>query len=623
MKIKRILSAFLAGAVVLGSMAIPAFADETTGTTNVAKVGETGYATLQEAVTAAAGLTENGKKTVTVELLSNTTGGGLKIGEKDEKGNEANVEVNKKYNIAIEFKGYTYTINNDLVGSSGTPTNAFQLLKGSKVTMKNGTIITDAKNLQIVFQNYCDLTLENMTVEDKGGSTPYILSCNYGDTVLKNVNFSAANKNVCAIDLMHWENNSYNDYPPTIVIDNDKSNTIKGKIDVYCWTTGRVYTKNCIPRLAIKGGTFSADVKDYVIGNRNVTNNQDGTYTVEFAGNTIAKIDSTEYTSLQAAVDAASATDIIVLESDIYEPADSAATVNVNGKTVTINLNNHNVKASGYDGVFYVGKGGKLIINGEGTVSALEYKKYAMATWARNGGEITINGGTFVNEIKGTSDHYDLIYASSTDEDKSAIYVNGGTFTNMTSKWTLNINDNSGSIIEVAGGTFTDYDPANSKTEPKTVTNFVKEGYASVANEDGTYTAVKREEGFGKVAVLTKGLDDKGNALLVLFTGINYLDYKNAGFKVNFADEEKEVTTTTVYTKVNVNDKDVTASFGNSKYIFGAELVLDKKYAGESFTITPFANVVNKDSEVVSADKATTVGVYSEGNSDPVPGDTP
>ena len=132
-----------------------------------------------------------------------------------------------------------------------------------------------------------------------------------------------------------------------------------------------------------------------------------------------------------------------------------------------------------------------------------------------------------------------------------------------------------------------------------------------------------REEGFGKVAVLTKGLDDKGNALLVLFTGINYLDYKNAGFKVNFADEEKEVTTTTVYTKVNVNDKDVTASFGNSKYIFGAELVLDKKYAGESFTITPFANVVNKDSEVVSADKATTVGVYSEGNSDPVPGDTP
>ena len=619
MKIKRILSAFLAGAVVLGSMAIPAYADETTGTTEttkVAKVGGIEYATLQEAVAAAAGLTENGKKTVTVELLSNTTGGGLKIGEKDEKGNEANVEVNKKYNIAIEFKGYTYTINNDLVGSSGTPTNAFQLLKGSKVKMKNGTIITDAKNLQIVFQNYCDLTLENMTVEDKGGSTPYILSCNYGDTVLKNVNFSAANKNVCAIDLMHWENNSYNDYPPTIVIDNGATNIIKGKIAVYCYD-GKVHTDECVPRLAIKGGTFSADVNKYIIGNREVTTNQDGTYTVDFAGNTIAKIDNTGYTSLQAAIDEASATDTIVLESDIYEPADSAATVN--GKTVTINLNNHNVKASGYDGVFYVGKDGKLTINGEGTVTALEYKRYAMATWANNGGEITINGGAFENAIKGTSDHYDLIYVSG----KGITNVNGGKFTNQTSKWTLNLNDNSGSVIKVKGGTFTDYDPANSKTEPKTVTNFVENGYASVANDDGTYSVELREEGFGKVAVLTKGLDDKGNALLVLFTGINYLDYKNAGFKVNFADEEKEVTTTTVYTKVNVNGEDVTASFGNSKYIFGAELVLDKKYAGKSFTITPFATVVNKDSEVVSADKATTVGVYSEGNSDPDPGDTP
>lgn len=620
MKIKRILSAFLAGAVVLGSMAIPAFADETTGTTEttkVAKVGNVEYATLQEAVTAAAGLTENGKKTVTVELLSNTTGGGLKIGEKDEKGNEANVEVNKKYNIAIEFKGYTYTINNDLVGSSGTPTNAFQLLKGSKVTMKNGTIITDAKNLQIVFQNYCDLTLENMTVEDKGGSTPYILSCNYGDTVLKNVNFSAANKNVCAIDLMHWENNSYNDYPPTIVIDNDKSNTIKGKIDVYCWTTERVYTKNCIPRLAIKGGTFSADVKDYVIGNRNVTNNQDGTYTVEFAGNTIAKIDSTGYTSLQAAVDAASATDTIVLESDIYEPADSAATVN--GKTVTINLNNHNVKASGYDGVFYVGDGGDLTIEGEGTVTALEYKKYAMGAWANGTGIITIENGNFNQEIKGKSNQYDMIYASKT----GVINIKGGKFESGTPKWTLNLYDKSKPAMNVSGGTFVGYDPAKSETEPNGITSFVADGYVSVANDDGTYSVELREEGFGKVAVLTKGLDDKGNALLVLFTGINYLDYKNAGFKVNFADEEKEVTTTTVYTKVNVNDKDVTASFGNSKYIFGAELVLDKKYAGKSFTITPFATVVNKDSEVVSADKATTVGVYSEGNSDQVPGGTP
>ena len=139
MKIKRILSAFLAGAVVLGSMAIPAFADETTGTTNVAKVGDTEYATLQEAVTVAAQQTNNGEKAVTVTLLRDATGGGVKIGEKGEK-SEAEVEVNKKYNIVIDFNNYKYTIDSNAVGSAGTETNAFQLLKGSKVTMKNGEL---------------------------------------------------------------------------------------------------------------------------------------------------------------------------------------------------------------------------------------------------------------------------------------------------------------------------------------------------------------------------------------------------------------------------------------------------------------------------------------------------
>ena len=608
MKIKRILSAFLAGAVVLGSMAIPAFADETTGTTEttkVAKVGSTEYATLQEAVNAAANSTDN-----TVKLLSNASGDG--------------VVTKDGQTVIIDLSGYTYTVNGKLVGSDGSMTNGFQLLQGSNVTIKNGTIVVTDDTIRgdtlkptpyMIIQNYANLTMENVTAKG-GNKTRYILSSNYGNTVLKSVNFSAEYSKVYAIDLMHWENESYINYPPTIVIDNTSENIIKGKIAVYCDPTSET-VKNCIPTLAIKGGTFTTDVKDYIIGNRTCTDNGNGTYAVTFTGNTIASIGEKEYTSLQDAVTDATTGATIKLESDIYEPVDSAATVN--GKTVTINLNNHNVKASGYDGVFYVGDGGDLTIEGEGTVTALEYKKYAMGAWANGTGIITIENGNFNQEIKGKSNQYDMIYASKT----GVINIKGGKFESGTPKWTLNLYDKSKPAMNVSGGTFVGYDLAKSETEPNGITSFVADGYVSVAKEDGTYLVELREEGFGKVAVLTKGLDDKGNALLVLFTGINYLDYKNAGFKVNFADEEKEVTTTTVYTKVNVNDKDVTASFGNSKYIFGAELVLDKKYAGESFTITPFANVVNKDSEVVSADKATTVGVYSEGNSDPVPGDTP
>ena len=44
------------------------------------------------------------------------------------------------------------------VGSSGTETNGFQLLKGSTVAFKNGTI--NAGKAKIVIQNYADLTLD-------------------------------------------------------------------------------------------------------------------------------------------------------------------------------------------------------------------------------------------------------------------------------------------------------------------------------------------------------------------------------------------------------------------------------------------------------------------------------
>ena len=329
----------------------------------------------------------------------------------------------------------------------------------------------------------------------------------------------------------------------------------------------------------------------------------------------VAQLGKAKYEFVQQAVTAAADGDVITIIADINN---NGAVATVANKTVAIDLNGKTVSATSNTGVFCATTGGNLTIVGSGKVIAKEKSDhYAMAVYAK-GGTVNIRSGNYGQSVNGTETQYDLIYAART----GITNVNGGKFTNQTSKWTLNLNDNSGSVIKVKGGTFTDYDPANSKTEPKTVTNFVENGYASVANGDGTYSVELREEGFGKVAVLTKGLDDKGNALLVLFTGINYLDYKNAGFKVNFADEEKELPTTTVYTKVNA-DKEYTAEEFGGKYILGVELKLGTQYAGKSFTITPFANVINKDNEVVSAAKATTVGVYSEGNSDNTQGATP
>jgi hypothetical protein len=62
------------------------------------------------------------------------------------------------------------------------------------------------------------------------------------------------------------------------------------------------------------------------------------------------------------------------------------------------------------------------------------------------------------------------------------LIINGGTFINETPKWTLNLRDDTPGTIIVNGGTFVGYNPASSETEPvekeslvKTV-SFVAEG---------------------------------------------------------------------------------------------------------------------------------------------------
>ena len=74
------------------------------------------------------------------------------------------------------------------MGSAGTETNGFQLLKGSTVTIRNGTVkASDYSKLKIMFQNYCDLILEDVTL-DASRELPqcqYVSSDNFGSLTLK------------------------------------------------------------------------------------------------------------------------------------------------------------------------------------------------------------------------------------------------------------------------------------------------------------------------------------------------------------------------------------------------------------------------------------------------------
>lgn len=245
-----------------------------------AKTDSEYYATLAEAVQA---VVSSKSKTGTVILLKDAVGGGIGL---------FNAKDAINVNLTIDFGGFTYTCDDPAVGSVGTENQGFHLEKGNTVTLKNGTIKVspDSQNTSMLIQNYCDLTLENL---DLYGSniTKYIISSNYGDTVLKNVNMDGTNKKLVAIDLMHWLGTGYADQAPTMQIQNDADNTIKGSIDVYCWSPDAAECQNK-PTLTIYGGHYTVDPSAYLVtGYAAAASNKDGyVYQVVKATNTPAEV---------------------------------------------------------------------------------------------------------------------------------------------------------------------------------------------------------------------------------------------------------------------------------------------------------------------------------------------
>lgn len=182
------------------------------------------------------------------------------------------------------------------------------------------------------------------------------------------------------------------------------------------------------------------------------------------------------------------------------EPAiiNSEMFIDLNNNTITGGLfaeSNGDVSEGNSDSyVFWVKKGGELIIDGDGVIKT-QSAKYAMAVWAQ-GGTVIINGGKFYNEGEGS----DLIYASAGGK----VYIYGGEFypnkkqegvdgtANLYSA--LNIKDadykSGASEIVVYGGKFYGFNPANNLSEGPN-TNFVAKGYKSIEIEPNVWEVVK------------------------------------------------------------------------------------------------------------------------------------
>lgn len=175
----------------------------------VAQIGTTKYETLEEAIAAA----QDGE---TITLLADCAGNGIKVPQ-------------GKYTtgLTVDFGGFTYTVDGETVGSTGTETNGFQLLKDNKITFKNGTITsTKAK---ILVQNYSDLTLDGMTLtlNNANYTSAYTLSNNNGNVVIDGTTINANPAGGFAFDVCRYS--SYPSVSVTVTGDSE----INGDVELF------------------------------------------------------------------------------------------------------------------------------------------------------------------------------------------------------------------------------------------------------------------------------------------------------------------------------------------------------------------------------------------------------
>ena len=198
-----------------------------------------------------------------------------------------------------------------------------------------------------------------------------------------------------------------------------------------------------------------------------------------------ATINGKGYETLTAAIEAAVDGDTVVMAKDYDQP------ISVVGKTITLDMAGHkianttpiwNVDTNVWS-LISVGAGGDLTITGAGTVDALQDDAYGIDV--RDGGMLTVEDTTVSGNVS-------AVYVL-----EGTALIEGGNYSlkqvNPDERFTLNCSDTEyeegTAIIEVSGGSFNKFDPANNLAEGAG-TNFCAAGYTTEQKGD-KYTVVK------------------------------------------------------------------------------------------------------------------------------------
>ena len=288
---------------------------------------------------------------------------------------------------------------------------------------------------------------------------------------------------------------SYTGNPTTINVRTGKA-VINGGTFASTYPNEFRYVVNCIDA-NYKNGTAIVEINGGTFNNFNPANNASegvGTnYTTE--GHFVYQVGD-NYTvvagTLQEVVNKAAANSTIILTEDVViggEGIDTEESKIYISKNLTLDLNGHSINADFGVGannffVFRVIANGKLTINdsvGTGSISAYAITGgYALYV---DGGELIVNAGSYTGN------------PTTINVRTGKAVINGGTFASTYPnefRYVVNCIDanykNGTAIVEINGGTFNNFNPANNAAEG-VGTNFVAEGYKVVANGDN-YTVV-------------------------------------------------------------------------------------------------------------------------------------
>ena len=396
--------------------------------------GTTYYTSLRAAIEAV-GLGE------TIDMLADET-------------NAVGISVPSGKNFTVDFHNNTYTVDNPGAGSEGTKTQAFQLLKDSTITFKNGTInlseenltaaTAPAQNIMRVIQNYADLTLDNMFIDGRnqygayqGGL--YGVSFNNGTSVVNNTTIMTSNSGIVAFDV--YLNDSYT---ATSVAVTGTSN-IQGSVEVAATSAANAADVS----LTLTGGTLTGNiVMDSYAENATVTkadafeqaapegyywkDNGNGTATlkVTVASVKVGEADAVPFDSIEDAFTYANDHGGTV---KLHEDVTFADQLDVTG-AFTLDLNGKSMTYTGGSlpsGAILVHRGANLTVNDSSTAGtgaiiggASAYGAIAL-THADDAGDalatLTVNGGNI------TGKYYGIVGNGS--RHGTAITVHGGTIT--------------------------------------------------------------------------------------------------------------------------------------------------------------------------------------------------